>query len=90
MPRVVKQPLEHLVEEVVHIPKDLVSTLRHASCQVITQERLTHRNVEEFVDIPVPQPQEEIVHVPVKEYQDRHHHVEVRKHLSWLRCSLFR
>ena len=44
---------------------------------MIVHERIQHRSVEEFIDIPVPQPQEEVVHVPVKEYQDRHHHVEV-------------
>jgi len=45
--------------------------------EVVVHERIQHRTVEQFIDIPVPQPQEEIVHVPVKEYQDRHHHVEV-------------
>ena len=44
--------------------------------QVVVHERIQHRTVEEWIDIPVPQPQEEIVHVPVKDYQDRHHHVE--------------
>eukprot|EP00435_Cladocopium_sp_Y103_P049502 s1614_g14.t4 len=67
VPRVLKQPVEHLVEEIIHVPK------------VVVHERIQHRTVEEWIDIPVPQPQEEIVHVPVKEYQDRHHHVEVEQ-----------
>lgn len=45
---------------------------------MVVHERIQHRSVEEFIDIPVPVPQEEIVHVPVKEYQDRHHHVEAQ------------
>ena len=58
-------------------------------CQVITQERLVQRPVEEFIDIPVPQPQEEIVHVPVKEYQDRHHHVEAPQPSGGFQVAVF-
>ena len=51
----------------------------NATSQVVVQQRVQHRQVEQLVEVPIPQIEEEIVHVPKIITQQRVQHEQVEQ-----------